>query len=113
MSVIYPLETANDVTPPPGVSSLPNPFTLQSSKKSMQIMGTGFKGEPVLNFDPPIWSPANYTVTVVSETELQLKLVDGLTWSKVPGPLIVKGINVGDGDVRRFPVCFFSCAINS
>lgn len=72
---------------------------MQSSKKALHIIGTGFKGEPVLNFDPPIWSPANYTISVLSETELELKLVDGSMWNKLPGALIVKGINVGDGDV--------------
>lgn len=66
----------------------------------MVIFGAGFKGEPVLNFEPPIWSPANYTLTVVSETELRLDLVTASTWSKLPGALMVKGINVGDGDVR-------------
>lgn len=72
----------------------------QSSKEPLTIYGAGFKGEPVLNFEPPIWSPANYTLTVVSETELKLDLVAGSTWNKLPGPLMVKGINVGDGDVE-------------
>lgn len=62
-------------------------------------MGTGFKGEPVLNFDPPIWSPANYTLEVVSDSELRLKRVEGSMWNRFVGALVVKGINVGDGDV--------------
>ncbi len=73
----------------------------QSAKEPVVIRGTGFKGEPVLNFDPPIWSPANYTITVVSEEELKLELVEGSKWSKTAGALMVKGINVGDGDVRK------------
>ncbi|CBN78994.1 peptidase S1 and S6, chymotrypsin/Hap [Ectocarpus siliculosus] len=72
----------------------------QSSKQPLQILGTGFKGEPVLNFDPPIWAPDNYTVTVVSETELKLDLADGSLWSKYGGTLMVKGINVGDGEIE-------------
>ncbi|CAM9570987.1 unnamed protein product, partial [Hapterophycus canaliculatus] len=72
----------------------------QSSKTPLQIFGEGFKGEPVLNFDPPIWSPSNYTVTVVSETELKLELTEGSKWSKYGGALVVKGINVGDGEVE-------------
>lgn len=73
----------------------------QSSKEPLTITGSGFKGEPVLNFEPAIWSEKNYTVTVVSETELKLELVEGSMWSKTAGALMVKGINVGDGDVRR------------
>ena len=72
----------------------------QSSKEPLTITGTGFKGEPVLNFEPAIWAGTNYTVTVVSETELKLDLVEGSMWSKTAGALIAKGINVGDGDVR-------------
>ena len=77
----------------------------------MSIYGAGFKGEPVLNFEPPIWAPANYTLTVVSESELKLDLVDGSTWNKLPGALMVKGINVGDGDVSRdyTEKCFTIC----
>lgn len=71
----------------------------QTSTESIVIQGTGFKGEPVINFEPPLWSPANYTLTVVSETELKLDLVEGSMWRKKPGVLKVKGINVGDGDV--------------
>lgn len=70
-----------------------------STEKPLVISGTGLKGEPVLNFDPPIWSPSNYTMEVVSETELKLTLVEGSVWSKFPGSLVLKGINVGDGDV--------------
>lgn len=73
----------------------------QSSQQPLQILGAGFKGEPVLNFDPPIWAPDNYTVTVVSEDELKLELADGSLWSKYGGTLMVKGINVGDGEVTR------------
>lgn len=76
----------------------------QSSKTPLQIFGEGFKGEPVLNFDPPIWSPSNYTITVVSETELSLTLAEGSKWSKYGGALVVKGINVGDGEVRARPL---------
>lgn len=72
----------------------------QSSKEPLTITGTGFKGEPVLNFEPAIWADKNYTVTVVSDTELKLTLVEGSVWSKFAGALMVKGINVGDGDVR-------------
>lgn len=87
--------------------------------------GAGFKGEPVLNFEPPIWSPANYTLTVVSETELKLDLVAGSTWNKLPGALMIKGINVGDGDVSEdcalpepkcqlfFSRIFYSCLVFS
>lgn len=73
----------------------------QSSKESLTISGTGFKGEPVLNFEPAIWAGQNYTLTVVSETELKLEVMEGSKWSKYAGALILKGINVGDGDVRR------------
>eukprot|EP00752_Nemacystus_decipiens_P008845 g7893.t1 len=72
----------------------------QSAKEPLTITGTGFKGEPVLNFEPAIWADKNYTVTVVSDTELKLDLVDGSMWSKYAGALMVKGINVGDGDVE-------------
>lgn len=71
----------------------------QSSQESIHIMGAGFKGEPVLNLDPPIWSPANYTLEVVTEAELKLTLVKGSFWRVDAGSLMVKGINVGDGDV--------------
>lgn len=71
----------------------------QSSAEPLRIHGAGFKGEPVLNFEPPIWAPANYTLVVVSETELLLEIAPGSLWNKLPGALIVKGINVGDGDV--------------
>ena len=95
----------------------------QSSKEPLTITGTGFKGEPVLNFEPAIWADKNYTVTVVSEAELKLELVDGSMWSKYAGALMVKGINVGDGDVRgvrgdvilfrwlssKFIFCCFCC----
>lgn len=74
----------------------------QSSEKSLTIRGAGFKGEPVLNFDPPIWSPANYTLTVVSEEELQLDLVAGSMWHRLGGHLIVKAIRVGDDEVCEF-----------
>lgn len=55
----------------------------------------------MLNLEPAIWAGTNYTVSVVSETELRLELVEGSKWSKSAGALMVKGINVGDGDVRR------------
>lgn len=90
-------------------------WNLQSAKEPLHINGAGFKGEPVLNFSPAIWSPANYTITVVSESELKLELVEGSKWSKTAGPLLVKGINVGDGDVREqnrtpyFLFCVFAC----
>ncbi|CAM9721966.1 unnamed protein product [Ascophyllum nodosum] len=71
----------------------------QSSKMPLHIYGAGFKGEPKLNFDPPIWTPANYTLTVVAENELRLDLMQGSLWNKLPGALMVKGINVGDGEV--------------
>ncbi|CAN0190438.1 unnamed protein product, partial [Ectocarpus fasciculatus] len=71
-----------------------------SAQAPLQILGAGFKGEPVLNFDPPIWAPDNYTVTVVSETELKLELAAGSLWSKYGGTLMVKGINVGDGEIE-------------
>lgn len=72
----------------------------QSSKdEPLVIYGTGFKGEPVLNFDPPIWSPSNYTIKVMSEGQMELNLVEGSVWKKLPGALVLKGINVGDGDV--------------
>lgn len=64
------------------------------------INGAGFKGEPVLNFSPALWSPANYTITVVSDSLLKLTLVEGSKWSSVRVALMLKGINVGDGDVR-------------
>lgn len=83
------------------VFSLAGVFIPQSSKEPLQILGAGFKGEPVLNFDPPIWAPDNFTVTVVSETELKLELAAGSLWSKYGGALMVKGINVGDGEVIR------------
>lgn len=54
----------------------------------------------MLNFEPPIWSPSNYTITVLSDTELSLSLAEGSKWSKYGGALLVKGINVGDGEVR-------------
>ena len=73
----------------------------------LHIYGAGFKGEPKLNFDPPIWTPANYTLTVVAENELRLDLMQGSLWNKLPGALMVKGINVGDGEVRG-AVFFFS-----
>lgn len=73
----------------------------QSSKdEPLVIYGTGFKGEPVLNFDPPIWSPSNYTIKVMSEGQMELNLVEGSVWKKLPGALVLKGINVGDGDVE-------------
>eukprot|EP00903_Cladosiphon_okamuranus_P014061 g13069.t1 len=76
------------------------PLTIKSSKEPITISGTGFKGEPVLNFEPAIWAGQNYTLTVVSEGELKLELMEGSKWSKYAGALILKGINVGDGDVE-------------
>lgn len=85
---------------------------LQSAKDPLYIDGFGYKGEPVLNFYPVISSPANYTITVESEFRLKLELVKGSMWSKSPSELVVKGIDVGDGYVRRedqTDCCFFLC----
>lgn len=71
----------------------------QSSEGPIHISGSGFKAESVLVFDPPISSPDDYTLEVVSETELKLTLAKEAKWRTAPGPLMVKAINVGDGDV--------------
>lgn len=79
----------------------------QSAKDPLYIAGSGFKGEPELDFYSAISSPENYTVTVESESWLKLELVKGSMWSKSPSEskrvseLVVKGINFGDGYVRR------------
>lgn len=88
--------------PPPPAAPRPIYLPQSSSDKPLTIFGAGFKGEPVLNFDPPIWSPANYTLEVASDTELKLSLVKGSMWNKFPGALLLKGINVGDGDVSIY-----------
>lgn len=80
-------------------------WTLQSAKGPLYIEGSGFKGEPVIDFvmgfNPEMPSPADYTVTVESESRLKLELVKGSMWSNIPSELLVKGINVGDGYVRQ------------
>lgn len=78
---------------------IPSVVRLEQSSNELYISGTGLKGEPKLNFDPPIWAPNNYTLELISDTQLKLTLAQGSKWRSATGALFVKGINVGDGDV--------------
>ncbi|CAM9563234.1 unnamed protein product, partial [Discosporangium mesarthrocarpum] len=70
----------------------------QSTSKSLVISGAGFKGTPVIEFEPSV--PANhYSLTVKSEDTLELELKEGKQWLSIGGPLLIKSIDVGEGVV--------------
>lgn len=64
----------------------------------LHIQGTGFplassSFKPVLKFNTPLKEGVDYTLRVVSRTDLELTLLDGRAWRSEPGFLSVVSIN--------------------
>jgi hypothetical protein len=64
----------------------------------LHIQGTGFplassSFKPVLKFNTPLKEDVDYTLRVVSRTDLELTLLDGRAWRSEPGFLSVVSIN--------------------
>lgn len=67
------------------------------------INGTGFRSKvTTLTFDPPLERDVDYIMQVRSSECLQLTLKSGKNWrtDKEPGPLKLKRLNTGGGDLR-------------
>jgi hypothetical protein len=68
----------------------------------LHILGTGFTkvlSSTQLLFEPPLIEGEDYTINVISRVELEITLMDGKSWRKDNGPLIIKAINTrGDED---------------
>ena len=68
------------------------------------INGTGFPMAssgfiPKFKFDPPLTLDTDYTMIVISRTEVEITLKDGKAWRADPGPLLIKSVNTGAGSV--------------
>jgi len=60
---------------------------------TLDIFGAGFQAKKIsLVFEPQLKDGVDYDISVVSNTQLQLKLRRGKKWASTPGPLIVKSI---------------------
>ncbi|CAM9271661.1 unnamed protein product, partial [Choristocarpus tenellus] len=70
----------------------------QETSTELFIHGSGFKGTPKLTFEPKLPSDV-YDLEVVSEDSLKLTLHEGKKWCLVGGVLLLKSIDVGDGEV--------------
>lgn len=59
---------------------------------------SGYK--PSLKFDPPLSEGTDYSIRVVSRTDMEITLLDGRAWSPSTGNLKVKSIDTGAGVVK-------------
>jgi len=60
------------------------------------IMGAGFPkvlSKPQLKFSPPLTENEDYTLTVISRSELEVTLLNGRSWRSEAGDLLVTAIN--------------------
>ena len=68
------------------------------------ITGTGFpmpsSGFTLsFEFDPPLTLGADYTMIVISRTEVEIALMSKCAWRAAPGPLLVKSVSTPAGVV--------------
>lgn len=75
----------------------------KSLSHRLHISGTGFPDrattfKPTLLFKPPLIEGVDYTLSVVSRTDLEVTLVDGKAWRTEPGLLYVIAINTRGDD---------------
>jgi hypothetical protein len=69
----------------------------RTQSHEIHVTGSGFPDpgtsyRPLLKFNPAM-DEADYSLRVVSRTDLEITLKDGKAWRDEPGPLIIKAIN--------------------
>jgi len=90
---------------------IPTPTVMHGGEKviymtgstKFNINGTGFRAKTMeLIFDPPLEKDVDYMLTTRSSTHMQLVLRTGRKWrsDNEPGPLKLKRIDTGAGDLR-------------
>ena len=90
---------------------IPTPTVMHGGEKviymtattRLNIYGTGFRAKPMeLIFDPPLEKDVDYMLTTRSHTHMQLMLRSGKKWRSdgKPGPLKLRRIDTGAGDLR-------------
>lgn len=75
-----------------------NPKLFRTQAHEVHVAGTGFpdlnSGFKVqLRFNPPLVVDVDYTIRVISRTEMELTLIDGRAWRPDAGSLLVTHIN--------------------
>ena len=90
---------------------IPTPTVMHGGEKviymtattRLNIYGTGFRAKSVeLIFDPPLEKDVDYMLNTRSSTHMQLMLRSGRNWRSdgKPGPLKLRCIDTGAGDLR-------------
>ena len=90
---------------------IPTPTVMHGGEKviymtattRLNIYGTGFRAKSVeLIFDPPLEKDVDYMLNTRSSTHMQLMLRSGRNWRSdgKPGPLKLRRIDTGAGDLR-------------
>jgi len=64
------------------------------SKTPIIINGSKFKGIPKIVFKPPLQVDIDYKLSVLSEEQISLSLMEGKKWSPSSGPLLITSIDV-------------------
>lgn len=80
-----------------------NKHIFRTHSHELHIRGTGFplsdtEYRPKLKFSPALVENVDYTLKVLSRTELEVTLLDGRAWSTGPGALLVTAINTRGDD---------------
>ena len=91
------------IIPTPTVKRGDDKVIYMTGSPRLLINGTGFRAKSMtLVFDPPIQSGVDYIMQPRSEGAVQLTLKSGKSWRPdgEPGPLKLKRINTGAGDLR-------------
>ena len=89
---------------------IPTPTVMHGGEKviymtattRLNIYGTGFRFPAELIFDPPLEKDVDYMLNTRSSTHMQLMLRSGRNWRSdgKPGPLKLRRIDTGAGDLR-------------
>ena len=75
-----------------------NTKVFRTHSHELHVQGTGFPEQesgfkPQLRFSTPLTEGLDYSVIVISRTEIEITLVDGNAWRETAGPLMVTHVN--------------------